>query len=72
MFYNAFVFPDVAQDINMDFYGDSYVATWSDSDGKRHCEILDPEEVETIEWQNAQLPDDALQYYSDDGYYYHD
>lgn len=72
MFYNVFAFPDDAQDTNMDFDGDSYIATWTGSDGKRHCEILDPEEVETVEWQNAQLPDDALQYYSDDGYYYRD
>lgn len=72
MFYNVFVFPDDARDTNMEWDGDSYIATWTGSDGKHHCEILDPEQVETVEWQNAQLPEDVLQYYTDDGYYYRD
>lgn len=50
MLYNVFVFPDDAQDTNMDFDGDSHIATWTGPDGKRHCEILDSEEVETVEW----------------------
>ena len=72
MEHNLFYFPDDAYDTNLREDGDSYVATWTGSDGKRHCEIVDREEIETVEWLNDQLPADALQYYSDDGYYYDD
>ena len=72
MEHNVFYFPDDATDTSMTWDGDSYIAKWRDTDGVSHCEILDPEQVETAEWENERIPEEARGYYSEEVYYYHE